>query len=217
MFNHLISYICNSSKKRITYCIYLAVVAGIPALAQSKNTDNIVRERIDINEGWKFYKYGAADKADDLIYDVRPEVNENIDRIAAVAKPTEALKIEANSPLLKPSILPAGNAFIKDPAKRYSHPPVNPGGDFRSVQNGFDDKKWENISLPCDRAIKGPFYKGDGKNIGGGMGRLPIEREAFNGLCLAIVRAKNGVVGKIKLNVTANSLKNATIKITSKK
>lgn len=31
------------------------------------------RERLLINEGWKFYNYASMDEADDLIYDVRPD------------------------------------------------------------------------------------------------------------------------------------------------
>ncbi|MXN93198.1 DUF4982 domain-containing protein [Flavobacterium sp. Sd200] len=158
----------------------MCLLVTLPILAQNPKTKNTeVRERININNGWKFYKYGENEKADDLIYDVCPEVNENIDRIAADAKPTEALKVESKKEVLKPYILPTGNAFIKDQAKKHVRPAGNPGSDFAFVQSGFNDKGWESINLPHDWAIKGPFYKGDGTIIGGGMGRLPIQGVAW--------------------------------------
>lgn len=180
MFNYFTTYLLKFSKKKVLATVSVSLLVVIPTFAQaqaSKNTS--VRERISISDGWKFFKYGPNDKADDLIYDVRPEVNENIDRIAADAKPTEALKIEAKKEVLKPYILPSGNAFIKDPAKKHMRPAGNPGGDFPFVQANFNDKNWESVTLPHDWAIKGPFYVGDGTIIGGGMGRLPIQGVAW--------------------------------------
>jgi len=42
------------------------------------------------------------------------------------------------------------------------------------------------------------------------------ERKAFNGLCLAIVRAKPGESGTIRLKATADGLKGATISISTR-
>ncbi len=39
------------------------------------------------------------------------------------------------------------------------------------------------------------------------------ERDAFNGLCLAIVRAKPGESGKITLRAESDSLKHAAVQI----
>lgn len=137
------------------------------------------RQRISISKGWKFYKYGATEKPDNLIYDVRPDANVNVDAIAADAKPTDAVKVEEKQGVLKPYILPTGNAFIKDPAKRYTRPAGNPGADLPFVSSSFNDNNWESINLPHDWAIKGPFYQGNGTIIGGGMGRLPIQGIAW--------------------------------------
>ncbi len=131
------------------------------------------RERISINEDWSFYKYDSIAQADKLIYDVRPEVKDDKDDRPAAAKPTEAVEVEAIQGLLKPWILPTGNDFIKDPAKRYTRPEGNPGGDFPFVQGDFNDRSWERVNLPHDWAIKGPFQKGWGAEVGGSMGRLP--------------------------------------------
>jgi beta-galactosidase len=147
--------------------------------AQSHDIFESGRQRISINNGWKFYKYAEGEKTDDLIYDVRPEVKESIDGKAADAKPTEALKVESSLRTLKPWILPTGNSFIGLTEKKHIRPEGNPGGDFSFVQNNFNDDNWENITLPHDWAIKGPFYKGNNAIIGGGMGRLPIQGVAW--------------------------------------
>jgi len=69
--------------------------------------------------------------------------------------------------------MPTGNKFISDPAKRYNRPEGNPGSEFPFVQPDFDDSSWEQVNLPHDWAIKGPFYQGWETPVGGGMGRLP--------------------------------------------
>ncbi len=132
-----------------------------------------IRERISINKNWQFFKYESADKADNLIYDIRPEVQNFRDSKDADSKPTEALKVEDSQEVLKPWILPTGNDFIKDPEKRYVRPEGNPGNNFPFVQVNFDDSSWETVNLPHDWAIKEPFYKGPDAKVGGGMGRLP--------------------------------------------
>jgi beta-galactosidase len=145
----------------------------------AKQIEKYSRQRISINEGWHFYKYESASKTDNLIYDVRPEVTENNDSKDADSKPTEAIRLKASQMVLKPWILPTGNAFIKDPRKGYTRPAGDPGIDFPFVQNNFDDHLWENINLPHDWAIKGPFQSGPNPEVGGGMGRLPSNGVAW--------------------------------------
>jgi len=151
-------------------CLFL--LACIPALTQTAGTgtDKVYREHISINEDWRFYKYEQVARADDLIYDVRPEIK---DRRGDDTEPTKTEGIEATQTVFKPWILPTGDDFIKDPAKRHIRPEGNPGNDFPFVQNDFDDSSWENVNLPHDWAIKGPFFKGWDAEVGGGMGRLP--------------------------------------------
>ncbi len=153
----------------------LVLLAWIPALAQTAatGTTNVHRQRISINEDWRFYKYDSRSKADDLIYDVRPEVKDKQDDRPADAKPTEAENVGAAPMGLKPWIMPTGNDFIKDPARRYVRPKGNHGGDFPFVQRDFDDSSWERVNLPHDWAIQGPFLMGPEAEVGGGMGRLP--------------------------------------------
>ncbi|RZK40274.1 MAG: DUF4982 domain-containing protein, partial [Hymenobacter sp.] len=152
------------------------------------------RERVSLNEGWKFYKYGPTEQADSLTYDVRPEVKNEQDSKAADSRPTEAVAVAATQNVLKPWILPTGNDFIKDPAKRYARPVGNPGGSFPFVQAQFDDRAWESVTLPHDWAIKGPFYVGEGVPIGGGMGRLPVQGVAWYRRKLDISAADAGKI-----------------------
>ncbi len=167
-------------RKLYAAIVGLGLLTGSTAWGQTQPPKKTqLRERILINSGWKFYKYPSADKADNLIYDVRPAVTENNDSKDADTKPTEAVKAEATQQVLKSWILPSGNAFIKDQAKRHIRPAGNPGGDFPFVQSNFDDSAWEKISLPHDWAIKGPFMKGDNAEVGGGMGRLPVNGVAW--------------------------------------
>lgn len=159
-------------------CLALLGIALLqPAIAQKdnkKSEGDSPRERISINRNWSFFKYEKPDDADNLIYDVRPELESNVELRVADAKPTEAVEIEVKQDVLKPWILPSGNKFIADPSKRHVRPDGNPGGDFPFVQASFNDQNWENVNLPHDWAINGPFQTGWDSEVGGGMGRLPI-------------------------------------------
>jgi beta-galactosidase len=174
------NYIKFFMEKLSAVIICLILFLGKEAVAQSIASKVTLpsRERISINKGWKFYKYSLSKKTDTLIYDVRPDARGNIDD-AADARPTEAVKVTAAQGVLKSYILPTGNAFIKDPTKQYIRPKGNPGNDFLFVTNNFDDSKWQNVDLPHDWAIIGPFYKGQGVPIGGSMGRLPVQGVAW--------------------------------------
>jgi beta-galactosidase len=71
---------------------------------------------------------------------------------------------------LKPWILPAANSFISGtPYKRPSG--TAPGSNLNYTKSDFNDKSWEQLTVPHDWAIKGPF---DAPGISGGLGRLPI-------------------------------------------
>ena len=137
------------------------------------------RERILLNNDWKFHRYDSTEITDTLIYDVRPQVSGNKEDRPADARPTDAVNVAATASVLKPWILPTGNNFIKDPNKRYQRPAGNPGANFPFTQPTFDDDAWDSVDLPHDWAIKGPFYKGWNTEVGGGMGRLPIQGVAW--------------------------------------
>jgi len=132
-----------------------------------------VRERISLNANWHFRMGDPEGDSIGLIYDVRPEITTGRDVVPADAMPTEAVKVESSQAVLKPWILPTGNAFVKAPAQRHSRPAGNPGGDCPYVQADFDDSAWQRVDLPHDWAISGPFLTGRDAAVGGGMGRLP--------------------------------------------
>jgi len=129
------------------------------------------RERLSLNAGWRFQKDDPPGNAVPLRYDVRPEVQDARDDKAADSRPEEAARLaRAGQAVLRPWILPTGNAFIKDPARRHVRPEGNPGADVAYVRKDYDDHAWRQVDLPHDWAIEGPFLTtGDH----GGMGRLP--------------------------------------------
>ena len=165
-----------------TSCCFLAFTFFFSACSPPQNTEpdtskDQVRERLLLDKGWRFYKYADASEADSLIYDVRPEVAENIDGRPADAEPTAAIAIDEDTAIevLKPWILPTANPFIADPDNQFRRPEGNPGGTFEFVQSDFDDSAWQQVNIPHDWAIEGPFYEGEDVPVGGGMGRLPVQ------------------------------------------
>jgi beta-galactosidase len=154
-------------------CMILAIGLFLMLSLVSWAAQPSVRERISLNADWRFRKGDPNGDSTGLIYDVRPEVRNRRDVVPADEMPTEAVKVDAAQAVLKPWILPTGNVFIKDPARRHIRSEGNPGGDCPYVQDNFDDRSWDRVDLPHDWAIKGPFHAGWGEGVGGGMGRLP--------------------------------------------
>lgn len=145
-------------------CLVLFGVLGFGASAQP-------RERISFNEGWRFQRGDPQGSSLVLDYDFRPEVKEDKDDKAADSKPQEAETRGASSRVyLKPWILPTGNEFIRDAARRFVRPAGNPPGEVAYAKADFDDCAWQRVDLPHDWAISGPFLT-EGNH--GGMGRLP--------------------------------------------
>ena len=123
--------------------------------------------------------HAYSGEPDKLIYDVRPLSLIVDDNIVADTRATENNAALTSENVLKKWILPTANDFIKDPAKHHQRPDGNPGSDFPFVQNNFNDEAWEQVNLPHDWAIKGPFYEEGNAVVGGGMGRLPVHGVAW--------------------------------------
>lgn len=163
---------------------FLQIILGVSmiltwplASCQSVNPDSSnaePRQRVLINDEWLYYKYESPDEADSLIYDVRPPLEGVTEARVADARPTEALAMKTQQEVLKPWILPSANQFIRDSTKHHVRPEGNPGINFPFVQSDFDDQSWEVVNLPHDWAIEGPFQTGGNPEVGGGMGRLPV-------------------------------------------
>ncbi len=157
----------------------MAFILLLPLMISCAKEQNS-REKISINSGWKFMKYESEKVADTLSYDVRPEIKGKVeDDKDADAKPTQAVEATTTRQVLKPWIMPTGNEFLSSKSKSYVRPETNPGEGFPFVKETFDDSHWETVDLPHDWAIKGPFYKGWGVEVGGGMGRLPSHGVAW--------------------------------------
>ncbi len=161
--------------KKLYIVLLLSVFNGI--LYAQVNPKPTQRERINFNANWRFMRY--TENPDQLIYDVRPKIEETNDNKVADSKPTEAVKVESKEAVLKNWILPTGNDFIKDPAKKHIRPEGNPGADFAFVKTDFQDANWKQLNLPHDWAITEPFYTADKPEVGGGMGRLPSQGVAW--------------------------------------
>ncbi|MEP7142327.1 MAG: beta-galactosidase GalB [Ferruginibacter sp.] len=171
-------------RSTIAHCRILSLVlplfllTGLPLFVNCQQVkETAARNRISINEGWKFMYYTS--EPDKLIYDERPEVTSHNDNVVADTRATDSVLAKTSEKSFKKWILPTANEFIKDPAKHHQRPAGNPGGDFPFVQYNFDDKDWQNITLPHDWAIRGPFYAGNKSVVGGGMGRLPSQGIAW--------------------------------------
>jgi len=136
------------------------------------------RERISIDDNWRFTQGDPASNSVSLLYDVRlpqavrrvavAEADGNANFNSAVAATAAT---NAPQAVIKQWILPTGNEFIQDPARRWVRPAGNPGDGVAYVQPDFDDSGWRQINLPHDWAIEGPFIR----TGGGGMGRLPSD------------------------------------------
>jgi beta-galactosidase len=150
---------------RLTILFSLVFVASAAAA-------DLSRERILLNDHWRFTKGDPTNfNSRELLYDVRPAARGEDQRERLAEATADAEKVAAaTNRVLKPWILPSGNRFIKDPAKRFVRPEGHPGAEVAYVRNSFDDSNWRAVTLPHDWAIEGPFNSG---GVGGSMGRLP--------------------------------------------
>jgi len=131
------------------------------------------RERISIDDDWRFTKGDPTNNTVSLLYDERK--SQSVRRFAQEADGNSTLNQSVTNEMtnatafIKQWILPTGDGFIQDASHRYSRPEGNLGDGVDYVQVNFDDGSWQQINLPHDWAIAGPFTHSGG----GGMGRLP--------------------------------------------
>ncbi|WP_157547176.1 beta-galactosidase GalB [Niabella soli] len=164
---------------KTNYFKWICITTGciFPVLLLAQKPSVVGRERISINDNWRFMRYQGD--PDTLIYDEWPAIADRNDNKVADTKASESGVTVSSARSLKKWILPTANDFIKDPAARHLRPKGNPGENFPFVQNDFNDTNWEPVTLPHDWAIKGPFYKEADAVVGGGMGRLPVQGVAW--------------------------------------
>jgi beta-galactosidase len=172
-----------------------AMAAPAPALAASgaerQAAERLApRQALPFNTGWKFHLGDPDGNSAPYLYDIRPEVKETADGKVADAMPEEAARIaRGNTALLKPWILPSGNAFIKDPAKHHVRPEQEPRIDAPFTRADFSDKSWRAVTLPHDWAIEGPFLT---TGPYGGMGRLKTWGPAWYRNTINLTNADRG-------------------------
>lgn len=148
---------------------------GQMLLAGSLPAHAAPRERILINDNWRFAKGDPTNNTVSLLYDVREQ--KTVRRLAEAeadgnssANASAASESTSSPPaVIKQWILPTGNNFIKAASRKFIRPEGNLGDGIAYVQTDFDDSAWRQINLPHDWAIEGPFIR----TGGGGMGRLP--------------------------------------------
>jgi beta-galactosidase len=148
-----------------------AALAAEPRVDSRQDAERLApRQRIRLDEGWRFRLGDPDGQSAAYLYDIRPEVAQSADGKVADAMPEEAARVaKAGAAVLKPWILPSGNAFVLDPARRHVRPALEPAFDAPFAQPGFDDAGWRAVRLPHDWAIEGTFLA---SGPYGGMGRL---------------------------------------------
>lgn len=148
----------------------IALLLGLATLVPAFAAEPAPRERIRLDQGWRFHLGDPPGVDGRLDYDVRPEVTQSADGKVADARPDAAVQVQHTRPVLKPWVLPTANPLLP-PERRHPRPAQPPQvGDVPFLRADFDDSHWQAVTLPHDWAIAGPFIV-DGPY--GGMGRLP--------------------------------------------
>ena len=97
------------------------------------------RERISINDDWRFQKDDPPGNTVSLLYDVRPEVKDAQGRRPGGrrARRLRRRSRRRRRPSSSPGSCPPATRFIKDPARRFVRPAGNWGGDVRLRAGGI--------------------------------------------------------------------------------
>ena len=128
--------------------------------------------RVSLDDDWRFTRNDPPGITDNLTYPRAPR--------SGRGRGGAASNTASNAPVFSPTsgiaqyILPTGDSFIADPAKRYPKPDGNYGGDVPYVSPAFDDSGWRQLDLPHDFGIEGPFIPPGQAGSEGGTGRRPF-------------------------------------------
>jgi len=168
--------------------LLVASIASILLQSKCITAAESPRERISINNDWRFTMNdpvaGTMEAATDGLTDsLDYPINPGRGRRGATTTPA----VDTTSGIAA-FVLPTGNDFIADPAKRYVRPNRNFGANVSYVSPTFNDADWRKLDLPHDFAIEGPFSTSGG----GGMGRLPSAGVSWYRKHLAIPASDSG-------------------------
>ena len=154
---------------KIVSLIRSIIVGACPVLAAAQ-LQAADLARVSINDDWRFIKGDPDGITNNLAYPRAPRTGRG--RGGASTNPPAPAFNPATG--IAEYILPTGNSFIADPAKRYAKPDGNYGADIPYVSPSFDDSGWRQLDLPHDFAIEGPFIPPGKPGSDGAMGRLPF-------------------------------------------
>ena len=118
----------------------LFVLGTATTTGQAPASAKSPRERVSINDGWRFVRGDPPGSTASLIYDVRPEMTEERDDRPADAQPRPPADVDTSMVALKPWLSPTGTAFIQDPSARPARPGGDPRDDVPYAQPDFDDR-----------------------------------------------------------------------------
>ena len=113
--------------KRIIFCGVLTV-GFLLVLPPAKGQTSTLRERLSINEGWRFQKNDPPGSEGLLAYEK-----------------------------IKDWVTTTGNELTTDSSARRFRPSGNPGDNVSYTGPNFDDRGWRQLDLPHDWGIEGPF------------------------------------------------------------
>ncbi len=113
--------------KRIIFCGVLTI-GFLLLLPSAKGQTSTLRERLSINEGWRFQRNDPPGSEGLLAYEK-----------------------------LKDWVTTTGNELTTDSSAKHVRPSGNPGADVSYTQRNFDDRGWRQLDLPHDWGIEGPF------------------------------------------------------------
>ncbi|HTQ52376.1 MAG TPA: beta-galactosidase GalB [Candidatus Acidoferrales bacterium] len=123
------------------YRLLAATLFSLNLLAPLALAADLTRERLSFDSDWRFVKGDPPGTGDELSYT-------NI----------------------KPWVVATGNEFLFD-SKPAARPPGNPGADVAYTQSRYDDGAWQQLNLPHDWGMDGPFKP----EAPGSTGKLPWE------------------------------------------
>ncbi len=160
-----------------------ALAAVFPQVVPANAADSA---RVSLDDDWRFIRNDPSGITDNLTYPRAPRTDR---RGSAATNATAAFSPTSG---IAQYILPTGNNFIADPAKRYPKPDGNYGGEIPYVNPSFDDSGWKQLDLPQDFAIEGPFIPPGQAGSDGATGRLPYFGVAWYRKHLSVPAADAG-------------------------
>ena len=112
------------------------------------------RERIRLDQGWRFHLGDPPGVGHALDYEVRPTIEQSADGKAADARPETAQTVSEQRTVLRPWILPTANPLIADPGDRHQRPDGHPGSTLPFVQADFDDSDWPDLTTRAEALMR---------------------------------------------------------------